>query len=148
MPFNEIQHPRKSFENNSHDSSSRYDTQQQDTEQCRGATRERVVGEPKKGTGQVTLTLFYFRTFQAMKRLKTGGRQVGSTNKVTRPLKELITDVLTNELNEMLTQGQSMSFDEREQRARVVYMLGRLILKPQPETDTTSQPIIYIHSDL
>ena len=98
--------------------------------------------------GKVTLTLFYFRTFATMKRLKTGGRQVGSTNKVTRPLKELITDVLTNELNEMLTQGQSMSFDEREQRARVVYMLGRLILKPQPETDTTSQPIIYIHSDL
>jgi len=83
-----------------------------------------------------------------MKRLKTGGRQVGSTNKVTRPLKELITDVLTNELNEMLTQGHSMSFDEREQRARVVYMLGRLILKPQAETDTTSQPIIYIHKDL
>ena len=83
-----------------------------------------------------------------MKRLKTGGRQVGSTNKVTRPLKELITDVLTNELNEMLTQGQSMSFDEREHRVRVVSMLGRLILKPQPEMDTTSQPIIYIHKDL
>jgi hypothetical protein len=83
-----------------------------------------------------------------MKRLKTGGRQVGSTNKVTRPLKELITDVLTNELNQLLTQGQSMSFDEREHRVRVVSMLGRLILKPQPETDTTSQPIIYIHSDL
>jgi hypothetical protein len=83
-----------------------------------------------------------------MKRLKTGGRQVGSTNKITRPLKELITEVLTNELGEILTQGQSMPFDEREHRVKVVYMLGRLILKPQPEMDTTSQPIIYIHKDL
>ena len=83
-----------------------------------------------------------------MKRLKTGGRQVGSTNKVTRPLKELITDVLTDELNQLLTQGQSMPFDEREQRARVIYMLGRLILKPQIEIDATSQPIIYIHKNL
>jgi hypothetical protein len=83
-----------------------------------------------------------------MKRLKTGGRQVGSTNKVTRPLKELITDVITNELSEILTQGQSMSFDEREHRVKVVSMLGRLILKPQQELDQTPPPIIYIHPDL
>ena len=83
-----------------------------------------------------------------MKRMKTGGREVGSTNKVTRPLKELITEVLTNELGEILTRGQSMSFDEREHRVRVVAMLGRLILKPQPEIHSTSQPIIYIHKDL
>ena len=83
-----------------------------------------------------------------MKRLKTGGRQVGSTNKVTRPLKELITDVITNELSEILTQGQSMSFDEREHRVKVVSMLGRLILKPQQELDQTPPPIIYIHPEL
>jgi hypothetical protein len=83
-----------------------------------------------------------------MKRLKTGGRQVGSTNKVTRPLKELITEVLTNELNEILIQGQSMSFDEREHRVKVVYFLGRLVLRPQSESDTERQPVIYIHDKI
>lgn len=83
-----------------------------------------------------------------MKRLKTGGRQVGSTNKVTRPLKELITEVLTNELTEILTQGHSMPLNEREHRVRVVSMLGKLILKPQVESDPRDQPIIYIHKDL
>ena len=79
-----------------------------------------------------------------MKRQKTGGRQLGSTNKMTRPLKELITDVLNNELNEILTQGHSMSFDEREHRVRVVTMLGRLILKPQVEMEYREPPIIFI----
>lgn len=83
-----------------------------------------------------------------MKRMKTGGREVGSTNKVTRPLKELITEVLTNELNEILTQGLSMPINEREHRVRVVAMLGRLILKPQIETDSGNRPIIYIHENL
>jgi hypothetical protein len=83
-----------------------------------------------------------------MKRLKTGGRQVGSTNKVTRPLKELITEVLTNELEEILTGGQLMSGEEREQRARVIYMLGRLILKPQEELDQVSPVIINISHDI
>lgn len=83
-----------------------------------------------------------------MKGLKTGGRQLGSTNKVTRPLRELITDVLTDELNEILTQGQSMTFEEKEHRVRVVVMLGRLILKPQQDIDQTPAPIIYISDDI
>ena len=83
-----------------------------------------------------------------MKRLKTGGRQVGSTNKITRPLKELITDVLSNELNEILVNGNSMTFDEKEQRARVVYMLGRLILKPTLELGESTQPIFQITQEV
>lgn len=83
-----------------------------------------------------------------MKRMKTGGRQLGTTNKITRPLKELITDVLTNELNEILEQGGSMTFDEREHRIKVVYMLGRLILKPQTDFDSYQPPIIQIAGNI
>lgn len=83
-----------------------------------------------------------------MTRQKTGGRQLGSTNKVTRPLKELITDVLTNELNEILIQGHTMSFDEREHRIRVVSMLGRLIIKPDSDITHSEHPVILIPTNV
>jgi hypothetical protein len=83
-----------------------------------------------------------------MKRQRTGGRKVGSTNLITRPLKELISDVLTNDLNEILTNGHTMSPSERESRIKCVYLLGRLIIKPTQDLEQTTQPIIVISDKL
>ena len=83
-----------------------------------------------------------------MKRQKTGGRQIGSTNVITRPVKELITEVLTNDLNEILTNGQTMSPSERESRIKCIYLLGRLIIKPTEEREQGEQLIIQISDKL
>jgi hypothetical protein len=83
-----------------------------------------------------------------MKREKTGGRQIGSSNKITRPLKELISDVLSNDLNDILVNGHAMSSSEREARVRCIYMLGKLIIKPTPDLGQSTQPIFYITQDV
>ena len=83
-----------------------------------------------------------------MKRQKTGGRQMGSLNVIQRPLKELITEVLTNDLNEILTNGQTMSPSEREARIKCIYLLGKLIIKPTEEREQGQQLIIQISDKL
>jgi hypothetical protein len=83
-----------------------------------------------------------------MKREKTGGRQIGSSNKITRPLKELISDVLSNDLNDILVNGHAMSSSERESKVRCIYMLGKLIIKPTPDLGQSTQPIFYITQDV
>jgi hypothetical protein len=80
------------------------------------------------------------------KRLKTGGREKGTPNKINAELKALISEVA---LSEFLYIQEHLGDLELIDRYRFAVAMSRLIIAPPTkELPYSDPPIIYIHQDL
>lgn len=64
------------------------------------------------------------------KGIKTGGREQGTPNKLTRELRTLLKDIVFNELENL---RENLDKLETKDRLELTYKFARLVI-PQPET--------------
>lgn len=76
--------------------------------------------------------------------MKRGGRMKGSTNVITRELKQQLVLHASNELQVVLSRCNELELIDRY---KLLLAMMRLIV-PKNEFDLTEPPIIHIHSNL
>lgn len=80
------------------------------------------------------------------KRMKTGGREKGTPNKITSDVKHLIADLVMSELEYIYEHRHELELIDRY---RLACAMSRLIVPvPTKEAPYVEPPIIYIHPDL
>ena len=80
------------------------------------------------------------------KRMKTGGRDKGTPNKITSDVKHLIAELVMSELQHVYEHRHELDLIDRY---RLACAMSRLIVPvPTKEAPYVEPPIIYIHPDL